>query len=89
MSTVYKNCKLCNAVFASIDGAVICDRCMSSEGELYKHIRDYLYEHPGLSAAELANELKISMSRITQFIQNGRFELIPLRDQDEGKRQQK
>ena len=51
MSTVYKNCKLCNAVFASIDCAVICDRCMSSEGELYKHIRDYLYEHPGLSAA--------------------------------------
>lgn len=81
-----KNCKNCNMVFSTYEGAVLCKKCEAEEEETYKRVREYLYDNPGISVSDLSLKLNISIKRINQYVQNGRFELIIPRNHENGKK---
>ena len=70
-----KNCRKCNMVFSTYDGAELCKKCEIDEEETYKTIRDFLYDNPGISIHDLSVKLNISVRRIEQFIRNGRLNI--------------
>jgi predicted transcriptional regulator len=62
-------------VFSTYEGAVLCKKCEQEEKETFNRIRDYLYDHPGISIQELSINLNLSVRRIEQFIRSGRLNI--------------
>lgn len=71
-----KNCKKCNRIFSADDNAIFCKKCEAEEEEIFKEIRDYLYENPGTSIHDLSVRFNVSINRIERYIRNGRFEVL-------------
>jgi hypothetical protein len=54
----------------------VCETCV----EEYKTIRSYIEEKPLANIMEISNATKISIKRINQFVDNGKFILLPKED---------
>jgi NMD protein affecting ribosome stability and mRNA decay len=51
----------------------VCETCI----EEYETIRSYIVQHPSANLMEISNATKISIKRINQFVDKGKFILIP------------
>ena len=71
-----KNCRKCNMIFSTYEGAVLCKKCEIKEEETFKVIRDYLYDNPRTSIHDLSVKFNISVKRIEQYVRNGRFNIL-------------
>lgn len=69
------NCVRCGKVFARI-GKNICPDCLAKEEELYKKVREYLEENPGLTVQEVAQRCGVDPKKIYDFLKEGRLEGI-------------
>lgn len=70
-----KNCKKCNMVFSTNEGAMLCKKCQIDEEQIFKLVRDYLYDNPRTSVQDLSIKFNISVRRIEEYIRNGRFDV--------------
>lgn len=72
-----RNCRKCGKVFGYISGgSLICQTCRDIDEADFRRLKDYLYQFPGTSAAELSTVLDISMEKIKRFLREGRLEII-------------
>jgi len=71
-----RNCKRCGKLYNYIGGPMLCPICLDKDEEDFKRIKDYLYENPGASMAEISSVLEISTEKITRFLREGRLEII-------------
>ncbi|KUO71132.1 MAG: hypothetical protein APF77_23770 [Clostridia bacterium BRH_c25] len=68
-----KNCPICGRIFE--DGGVneVCASCfIENENEIRK-VKDYLYENPNNSIAEVSEATGISIRKLKRFLQNERL----------------
>jgi hypothetical protein len=70
-----KNCKKCNMVFSTNDGARLCKKCQTKEDEIFRSVRDYLYDNPRTNIYDLSVKFNISVQRIQEYIRNERIEV--------------
>ena len=71
-----KNCKKCGRMFASIDGADLCKECGFEEEELFRKVREYLYDNPGTSIYSLSSIFNVNIRRIRRLVSEGKFEVV-------------
>jgi uncharacterized protein YjaG (DUF416 family) len=70
-----KNCRMCNMIFSTQDGALLCKKCQMEEEKTFRVIRDYLYENPGASVQDLSIQFNVNVRRISEYVRNGRFDI--------------
>lgn len=69
-----KNCKRCTKAFLSSNfEEIFCKSCGAEEQKLYKELREYVLNNPGVSAYDLSQTFNIRIDRITRFINRNRL----------------
>jgi len=71
-----RNCRKCGRVFNYIGGEPICPSCRQQEEEIFKKIKDYLYDNPGASVTQVSKDLDVSIELIKRFLKEGRLEIV-------------
>lgn len=69
-----KICDLCGRFFNVNENeirVVLCEECRVTEKENYDTVREYLYNHNGASAWEIANNTGVPLKSIERFIKDG------------------
>lgn len=70
------NCTRCHRVFEPLAGEELCPICHEKDESSYRRIREYLYDHPGATAVEVANELDVTIKLIKHYLREGRLEIV-------------
>ncbi|SFQ02976.1 MerR family transcriptional regulator [Caldicoprobacter faecalis] len=69
-----RNCKRCNRLF-QYNGIKYCPSCVMELDEMFKKVRDYLYEHPDATIIEVSEATGVEEKIILEFLREGRLEL--------------
>lgn len=73
---VLQDCSRCGRTFASIDGETLCKKCLAEDLEDdFKIVRDYLYDNPGASINEVAENTKVDRKIIIKLLREDRIEI--------------
>jgi hypothetical protein len=55
--------------------AFLCARCQAEQCEQFQEVRDYIKDHPGVTAAEIHHTTGVCMSDILKYIDDGLIDL--------------
>ncbi|OPX45676.1 hypothetical protein CLHUN_06130 [Ruminiclostridium hungatei] len=70
-----RNCRRCGRMYNYIGGPPICLDCKNADEEVFKKIKDYLYDNPGATLSQVAMECDVSVEKIKMFLKEGRLEI--------------
>lgn len=70
-----RNCRRCGKMFNYLSGPPICMDCKKDDEEIFKKIKEYLYDNPGATLSEVATVLEVSVEKIKMFLKEGRLEI--------------
>lgn len=68
------NCDKCGRVFQTIAGIKLCSRCRESDDDMFKVVREYIYDNPGATVPEVSEATEVSEKKILKFLREGRLE---------------
>lgn len=68
------NCERCGRMFQTIAGIKICSRCRENDDEIYKVVKDYVYDNPGVTIDEVSAAVDVPEKMILKFLREGRLE---------------
>lgn len=68
------NCIKCGRVFA-YNGSEVCSRCSGSDEEDFKKVKEYLYDNPGATIVEVAEETGVEEKKILRYLRESRIEI--------------
>lgn len=71
-----RNCRRCGRLFVYA-GRPICSSCMEEDEEIFKRVREYIEQYPKSTVFEVSEALDIPVSKIIQFLREGKLELSP------------
>lgn len=69
-----KTCKNCRRLYNHFVGQNLCPVCMTELDEVYREVKSYVYDHPNANIQEVAEEFKISIRTIHEWIREERLE---------------
>lgn len=69
-----RNCPRCGKIFTYI-GRTICQNCMETEENEFKVVKEYIYDNPGATISEVAQETEVSVEKIMRFLREERLEI--------------
>lgn len=69
-------CKYCGRLFNSYSKTTKCSQCSELDTSKFKIIEQYLIDHPGSNAIQVASGLNIKVSEILEYINEGRLVVI-------------
>lgn len=78
-----KNCEDCGRLFMSA-GALRCPECLDKEEAVFARIRDYVWEHPGVTVEEVVRELGVKPEKVLAYLREGRLAIKGLTCQNCG-----
>lgn len=70
----YVKCKMCGTFFNKIGRKDICPTCREKEEDLFKVVRDYLYDYPEAPMTEVVEQTDVDEDLIAEWIRDGRLE---------------
>ena len=68
-----RNCKDCGKIFNYYGGHPICPTCMTKLDEIFKQIKEYIYEHPLAGVQDVVEEFGVSVSQVHRWIREERL----------------
>ncbi|NLY74105.1 MAG: MerR family transcriptional regulator [Firmicutes bacterium] len=68
-----RNCKRCGKIY-NYTGSAVCNNCLRQEQEDFEKVREYLFQHPNSSAAEVSEAVGVELKVISRFLKEGRLE---------------
>jgi flagellar operon protein (TIGR03826 family) len=71
-----KNCKKCGRMFSDTNGHEICRKCRLEVEDHFKIVREYIYDHPGTTVNEVAEETGVPKKEILKYLREERLELV-------------
>jgi flagellar operon protein (TIGR03826 family) len=69
-----RNCSKCGRLFG-YTGNPLCSFCLEEEEDEYVIVRDYLYDNPGSSAAEVSEATGVDTEKIMRFLREERLQI--------------
>ena len=69
-----RNCPRCGKIFTYFTRP-ICNRCIDIEEGEFNVVKDYIYENPGATISEVAQETEVSVDKIMRFLREERLEI--------------
>ncbi|MBB6216408.1 flagellar operon protein (TIGR03826 family) [Anaerosolibacter carboniphilus] len=70
-----RNCKQCGKLFQYNGITKICAKCAREDDELFKVVKEYVYDHPGATITEVSEETNVDEDRILRYLRQGKLEL--------------
>ena len=70
-----KNCKGCNRLFQYIGGPPLCPACREALEDKFGEVKEYIYQNPGASIAQVSEATEVSVKQIKQWIREDRLML--------------
>lgn len=69
-----RNCRSCGKLFNYISGPYMCPTCKDELEAKFQEVKKYIYEHPGVNIARVAEDCEIEAGQIRQWIREERLE---------------
>ncbi|WDV46117.1 MerR family transcriptional regulator [Clostridiaceae bacterium M8S5] len=69
-----RNCKKCGRIY-NFDGFKLCLSCRQEEEEVFKVVRDYIYENPTASIQKISEDTEVPVKKILGYLKEGRLEI--------------
>ncbi len=69
-----KNCPRCGKIFTYL-GRPICGKCMETEENEFKVVKEYVYDNPGATISEVSQETEVTVEKIMRFLREERLEI--------------
>lgn len=70
-----RNCRRCGKMYNYLSGPPICIDCKNADEEIFKKVKEYLYDKPGSTLSQVATDLDVSVEKIKMFLKEGRLEI--------------
>lgn len=70
-----KNCAKCGRMFSANMDQKFCEKCSVNDDELFKRVREYIYDNPSCSIPEVAEATEVEENLILKFLRQGKLEL--------------
>lgn len=70
-----RNCRRCGRMYNYIGGPPICIDCKNADEEVFKKVKEYLYDNPGATLSQVSIECDVSVEKIKMFLKEGRLEI--------------
>jgi len=70
-----RNCRRCGKIYNYLSGPPICIDCKNADEAVFKKVKEYLYDNPGATLAQVANDVDVSVEKIKMFLKDGRLEI--------------
>ncbi len=70
------HCVHCGMPFDQRRNEELCPACDANSEVVFRHIKEYLYEHPGASATSLVNNLGVTLRQIKHYLREERLEVV-------------
>ncbi|SDJ91820.1 hypothetical protein [Natronincola ferrireducens] len=72
-----RNCAKCGKMIKYTgEGEVLCGKCITLEGDPYRRIREYVYNHQGATIQETSEATGVSSTLILKYLKEGRLSLM-------------
>lgn len=68
-----RNCKTCKRLFNYMGGDPICPKCNEALEEKFQEVKQYIYDNPGQSAPQVAEECDVSLKQIKRWVREERL----------------
>lgn len=68
-----QNCRNCKRLFNYITGEKICPKCRKLLEEKFQEVKEFVREHPGMSANEVADECGTTLKQIKKWVREERL----------------
>lgn len=68
-----RNCKECGKMFNYMEGTQVCPACAKKLEEKYAVVKEYVYNNPGASINQVAEENEVSVKQIKRWIREERL----------------
>lgn len=68
-----RNCKRCGKIY-NYTGSGVCNNCLRQEQEDFEKVREYLFNNPNSTTAEVSEATGIELKVISRFLKEGRLE---------------
>ena len=69
-----RTCRRCGRLFNYLSGDDTCPVCRNKEEDVFKSVKDYLYEHKGAGFYEVKDALGIEGDLLRKWLREGRIE---------------
>jgi uncharacterized protein len=69
-----RNCSKCGKIFTYL-GRPICNKCCEAEENEFKVVKEYVYDNPGATISEVAQETEVTVEKIMRFLREERLEI--------------
>lgn len=69
-----RNCPRCGKIFTYM-GRPICRKCLETEENEFKVVKEYIYDNPGATISEVSQETGVTVERIMRFLREERLEI--------------
>lgn len=63
-----RNCKECGKIFNYMEGAPLCPACVKKMNDVYEQVKAYVYDNPGATINQVAEENEVSVQQIKRWI---------------------
>ena len=63
-----RNCKECGKIFNYMEGAPLCPACVKKMNEKYEQVKEYVYDHPGVSINQVAEDNEVTVQQIKRWV---------------------
>lgn len=73
--TDIRNCRRCGRMYNYIGGPPLCLDCRKADEEVFKRVKEYLYENPGATLSQVSLDCDVSVEKIKLFLKEGRLEI--------------
>ncbi len=70
-----KNCVKCGRMFSAEEGQKFCSNCYENDDEIFRLVREYIYDNPGSSVEDVAIATEVDEDKILKFLRQGKLAL--------------
>lgn len=70
-----KNCAKCGRMFSGEDHQRFCSNCVENDDDVFKVVREYIYDNPNATVQETAEATEVSEEKILKFLRQGKLAL--------------
>ena len=68
-----RNCKKCGKIFNSINNLTLCPACQDKQEDIYRQVKEFIYQNPGVGINEVAVEFDITTVLIRRWVREERL----------------
>lgn len=67
-------CRECRLIFTSLTNERLCPKCSYEKENLYRKVKEYIYDNPGVTMRAVSKAMKVSIEQLSAWVREERLE---------------